>query len=163
MRKSIIALCIMAACLLAGCHGQSSAIGLDTLTLEIPAGYTAVKTKNTGAQQIFQNQQNYICTYKESKQQLMDALQKNGVTCDFISLESYVQSYSENNELEAHQATEIDTWYLKGTVTVGDTQYEFTCVFYETEENFWRVYGCCPQQLSDANSQDLWEIITAFQ
>ena len=162
MRKFIVTLCILAICLLAGCQNQPDTIRLDSLSCEIPPMYTAASGKDIGAEQMFQNQQSYICTYKQSKEQLIKSIRENGVACDFISLESYVRSYTEDNGLDAQLLGDTDTWYLKDTVTMGDTEYTYMCIFYETEENFWRVYGCFPSTQWETDSQDIWESLIAF-
>ena len=161
MRKLFVIL--LAACLLTGCSSKKAGqptkahtVTMDTLSLTVPEAFTAVNP-DSGEQQFMFTQGNmFLYGYKENKQTLITYLK-----CDIITLDSYVESFTANNNFETIPQLIGNYWLVEYTDTIDGVAYTFMCAIYESENDFWRVYSCCPTETYQQNQAYLKNIITS--
>lgn len=155
MKVRLISL-ILAFLLLTGCSPQSSehTVSLDGLSITLPVSFSPETTENTDQAFMYRRDQQYITGFKESKQELSEYFQQ-------LSLDGYVEKFTQYNLPETTAEQTEGLWKVVYTSTVEDTEYTFICVFYETEEHFWRVQACCPTEHFAENRQNLWKYIAS--
>ena len=169
MRKLFVIL--LTVCLLTGCSSKKKAqeppadhvVVMDTLSLTIPAEFTAVTVDNPYQKFMYQKGTMFVNGYSESIADLLKVFNSETIT-----LGSYIQSF-ESNMIEqgilANSCTncENNIWHMEYTSQVEGKEYTFLYVFYETDVSFWRVQGCCPTEEFEENREFLWNILTAVK
>ena len=156
---------LAAACLMTGCNkkaqeptiAEPQTISMDQLSFTLPEEFTPVTVENKDLAFMYSCDDIYIYGYQENKQELMKIL-----NCSIYTLDSYVQSFADNISECVVEQTE-NCWTLSYADKLNDMDYTFVCAIYETEENFWRLMGCCPTESFEESSEDLWEYVLSAQ
>ena len=158
MKKLLISL-VLAGILLTGCGSRTDLhkVSLDELTFSLPQTFADLSRDSAAdTDQAFMYVQDrlYINGFRESKQELTQYFED-------MCLEDYVRTFTQYNQPESQAVQTDDIWNISYTAVIDGEDYSFICVFYETNQGFWRVQACCPSEQFEENRQILWNYIAS--
>ena len=157
MKKRLISLCL--AVLLTGCAAKHTdhTVKMDDLSFTLPYTFTDMSgdsTENPNQAFMYAQDNLYITGFQESKAELSKYFQ-------YISLGAYVQMFCENYFPDIPAQHTDDIWNIVYTTAIDGKDYTFLCLFYETQESFWRVQACCPSEDFAENQQVMWDYLSS--